>query len=216
MNILEKLPFDWTGETAVCIGGGASLTKDQVDKVKGLKVIAVNDAYKIAPWADILYACDRRWWDWHKGVINFQGYRLQHYYESYVKGQSSIKPYPGINIILSDGSEGFSDRPARIRHGGNSGYQALHIAMKMKAKRIILLGYDMHMKTGKVHWFGNHPGGGSSKLDRDRYIGWMKKFPALQEAAERLNIEIINCTPGSALECFKKRELDATLSDCKE
>ena len=37
------------------------------------RVIAVNDAWRLAPWADILYACDGRWWRHHKGVPEFTG-----------------------------------------------------------------------------------------------------------------------------------------------
>ena len=91
----------WRNQTVVCIASGPSLTQDQVDQVKGLNTIAINDAYKLAPWANILYACDYQWWDWHKGVPDFKGYKLQHAIGGENKGHSPIiKPYPGIDIIL--------------------------------------------------------------------------------------------------------------------
>jgi len=56
----------WIDETVVIIGGGPSLTMDQLEYVKGrAKTIGINDAYLIAPWIDILYACDLKWWNWH-------------------------------------------------------------------------------------------------------------------------------------------------------
>ena len=47
------------------IASGPSLTKEDVDAVRGLNVIVINTSYWLAPWADILYACDGHWWDWH-------------------------------------------------------------------------------------------------------------------------------------------------------
>lgn len=198
MNI--KLFPIWTGKTAFCIAGGQSLTQEQVDYTMHHKTIAVNDAYKLAPWADILYACDNQWWEWHKGVPDFEGYKLQHNNGKSIKDHSCYKgPYPGVDSMISDGLSGFSDRTDRIRTGGNSGYQALHIAIQLGASTIILLGYDMHANEGPSHWFGEHPNG---KQPDDRYTKWIKEFSALREEADRRDIEIINATPGSALKCF--------------
>ena len=201
---------EWAGQTAVCIAGGASLTKEQVDMCKGHKVIAINDAYKLAPWADILYACDNQWWEWHDGCPSFEGRKITHEqgvrWGKLLKGEDVPKPpYPGVEIVVSSGNEGFSEELNRIRHGGNSGYQALHIAMSMGASTIILLGYDMHARKDKSHWFGEHPNG---KQSDSRYANWIKEFPALQEAAMNRGQTIINCTPGSALECFTKTDLE--------
>jgi hypothetical protein len=54
--------------------------------------------------------------------------------------------------------------------------------------------------TGKRHFFGDHPKECAKDSDYRHYIGHF-------EAAARLlpaNIEIINGTPDSALQCFKK------------
>jgi hypothetical protein len=48
----------------VCVASGHSLTKEDVEYCKGkAKVYIVNDGYKLAPWADLLYAAhtDRDW-----------------------------------------------------------------------------------------------------------------------------------------------------------
>ncbi|HCZ48509.1 MAG TPA: hypothetical protein DCZ11_05850, partial [Gammaproteobacteria bacterium] len=49
---------------------------------------------------------------------------------------------------------GLSASPLRIHQGGNSGYQALNLAVLLGAERVILLGYDMH----GGHWHGRHGG----------------------------------------------------------
>ena len=199
----------WSGQTVICIAGGPSLTKGQVKFTKGCKIIAINDAYKLAPQANILYACDNQWWEWHKGVPDFKGYKLQHDHEVPDENRSRFTAtYPGIDCILSDGASGFSDRMDRIRTGGNSGYQALHIALQLGAKRIILLGYDMHASGEQSHWFGEHPNG---RQPNERYGNWIKEFPALQKIANDRGVKIYNCSPDSALECFEKRGIGGLL-----
>mgnify|MGYP001617909464 CR=1 FL=1 len=67
---VSKLMFwrveeEWRGQTAAILGGGPSLTLGQCETVRvaGCRVIAVNNAYELAPWADILYFADRHWWE---------------------------------------------------------------------------------------------------------------------------------------------------------
>lgn len=205
MSNITLFPI-WTGKVAVCIAGGPSLTRKQIHQTIGCRTIAINDAYKLAPWADMLYACDNQWWEWHRGVPEFHGYKLQHDHGKTKDDHSCYTgPYPGVDCILSDGTSGFSERMDRIRTGGNSGYQALHIAIQLGAKEILLLGYDMHPKPNKSHWFGEHPNG---RQPDDRYARWLKEFPTLQEIAIERGIEIYNCTPNSALDCFTKISID--------
>lgn len=210
LNAISLAPV-WRGQTAVCIGGGASLTKEQVEAVKGCRVIAVNDAYKLAPWADILYACDYKWWGWHGGCPDFKGYKLQHYHESRLNNMGVAPPYPGIDAILSNGKEGFEGRLDRIRNGGNSGYQALHIAMHLGASKIILIGYDMGVHCEKSHWFGEHPGQNASD-NNQKYEDWLLQFPALREAAEKRGQKIINSTIKTRLKCFDMMPLCEALA----
>jgi hypothetical protein len=71
-----EVPEEWRGATAVCIGNGPSLTQAQVDFTRGardangrVRVIAINDAFKLAPWADVLYFCDDKWWQWRRKLL---------------------------------------------------------------------------------------------------------------------------------------------------
>ena len=64
------------------------------------------------------------------------------------------------------------------------------------------------MKVGASewsHWFGEHPNGRQSD---ERYANWLKEFPALKEISEKKGIEVYNCSPDSALECFEKIDID--------
>jgi len=51
----------------ICIVTGPSLTEEDCDRARQARatVIAVNDAYRLCPNADYLYACDQAWWKVH-------------------------------------------------------------------------------------------------------------------------------------------------------
>ena len=68
----------WEGETVVCLASGPSLTPADVEYVRGkARVIVINTTVLLAPWADVLYACDARWWQWHhKTVKGFAGMKF--------------------------------------------------------------------------------------------------------------------------------------------
>lgn len=184
-----------------CIGGGPSLTKDQVDYVRGKAfVIAINDAYRLAPWAEVLYACDLKWWDWHyKETEGFKGVRI-------TQDPAAKDKYPDLEYIRGAAKDGISLDPSVIHTGRNSGYQAVNLAVLLGAKKIILLGYDHRFPKNQAHWFGDHPDG-----VRSWYIRWMPGWKIAAKQLERLDIEVINCTPGSALRVFKCRALKDAL-----
>jgi hypothetical protein len=48
-----------------------------VDLAKGrAKVIAINNSWRLAPWADALYGCDYTWWHANRGVPEFAGLKI--------------------------------------------------------------------------------------------------------------------------------------------
>lgn len=177
----------------VCVASGHSLTKEDVEYCKGkAKVYIVNDGYKLAPWADLLYAADTDWWEYHKGVKSFKG-------EKWTVSHEAALKY-GINRIDYKPREKWSNNPEYIATGGNSGFQVVNLAELHGAKKIILLGYDMGF-TKKKHWFGDH----DSKINRaSDYKKWIKNF---ETAKPYIKSNIVNCTPYSNLRCFKMARL---------
>ena len=184
----KKISPDWAGLPVVCIGGGPSLTRDDVDYVQGkAKVIAINNGYQIAPWADLLYACDLKWWKWHNGCPGFSGEKWT------MDEQASLKF--NLNYIEGIPGRGLSDKPDVIHHGSNSGFQALNLAYLLGASKIILLGYDMKISDdNRSHWFGEHP----DKI-RSNYQPWLEHFNIV---ARHGKANIINCSRDTALTCF--------------
>lgn len=79
----------------------------------------------------------------------------------------------------------------------NSGVLALQVCKMKGAKSVALLGFDM----GLGHYFGNYMNG-LSNTDKHRRRVHMQQYAQWQRANP--DIDVINCTPGSALECFRR------------
>lgn len=186
-------------ETVVCLGGGPSLTPADVDYCRHRAfVIAINDAYRLAPWADVLYASDAHWWQWHQGVSSFAGpkYALQ----------LAARRWPGVRVLDNAGVSGLSLNPQALKNGRNSGYQAINLAVLLGAGMIVLLGYDMQRTGGRSHWFGDHPYPVSSP-----YQAFRGHFASLVGPLADLGIPVINCSRETALEVFPRQRLEETL-----
>ena len=115
---------------AVLIATGSSVTPEQVEYVKGkARIYVINSSYKLAPWADVLYACDEEWWDYYKP--EFAG-------EKWTLNESAAQKY-GLNLIKYDPSLVFSTDDGLIATGHNSGFQALNLAYLQGARTNILI-----------------------------------------------------------------------------
>lgn len=179
-------------ETIVCLGTGPSLCAEDVDRCRDrAAVIAINDAYQLAPWADVLYAPDAQWWQWHPDAVNFAGKKYGFSIE--IRDVS-----PDITLLQRSGVDGIDDRPTHLRSGGHSGWQAINLARHLVGAggTIVLLGYDMQATSrGTHHFFGEHPNG--SHVPYERWLARYRDLPALLAAR---GISIVNATRTTAIE----------------
>ena len=59
----SMMPPLWPGATVALLGGGPSLTLQQIEYVRGrCRIIAINRAYRLVSEADWLHAADKSWW----------------------------------------------------------------------------------------------------------------------------------------------------------
>jgi hypothetical protein len=177
------------------VASGPSLTAEDVSSLKGQHVLCINENYRMAPWADVLYACDGHWWDWHDGAKSFKGRKI-------TQDKGAAEKY-GLEYIESRDADGLSRDPAYIHRGSNSGIQAINLAAHW-TRRIVLLGFDMQATGGKAHWHGKHPG---QSGDYSPWHKWMWRYELVARDAERMGVEIINATRETALRCFPRRPL---------
>ena len=190
-------------ETIVCIASGPSLSMADVLQCRQRPAIAINSSVIAAPGADWLLGGDLKWWRWfHKTPLaaGFGGHRVTAH-------RKAFDAYPEVTFLRPTGVEGYDPTPGCVRTGMNSGYVAIHFAAHLGATRILLLGYDMHADaTGKHHWHAEHPDG-----SHPQYWRAVRHFETLVEPLQARGIEVLNCTPGSAVTAFPHVRLSAVL-----
>lgn len=184
------VPRMWPGETCAVLASGTSMNQVTADAVResGIRTIAVCRTWELAPWASMIYAADALWWN---------AYRKQMGHISALKVACEPTAFLDVNSLKAGALDGYSDDPKVVCTGGNSGYQAICVAALAGCKRILLCGFDMHGK----HWHPEykHPLRVHGKEIFDR---WLPRFETLRMALWMRNIEVINCTPGSALKTW--------------
>src|SRR6185369_2408705 len=109
-----------------------------------------------------------------------------------------------------------SSDPRIVHHGHGSGYTMLNLAYLMGAARIVLLGYDCKYapdydgRSSKVgssprHYFGEYPSAlqhwPSFSVKDGVHVEMVELY---RSVAEQGAVDIVNCTPGSAIDCFPR------------
>lgn len=203
---LSRVKKLWVGQTVACIASGPSLTVEQCEMVRaaGVHAITVNDSYRIAPWADLTYFADPKWFAWNRDREEWKAFAGQKctIWSSLFKVDDVE-----VHVLKNFGGEGLSFDPTGIMTGSHSGYQVLNIAMLSGAKKILLLGYDCGRVNGKKHWFGDHPDGTEPPYDaiKQRYV-------SAQNPLAKAGCEVVNCSPGSFLKTFRHGDLREELA----
>lgn len=190
----------WPEATIVCLATGPSLTQSDCDYVESLHLptIAINDAHRMAPWAEVLYCSDRMWWRKYKGVPSFAG--LKYGVGSSPGKNNKFPEFPDVKVLRNSGYAGLDLSPDGLKTARNSGYAAINLAYHFGAKRIVLLGYDMGWRGAKAHFFGDHPSGLSQR--EDLYPNFRKSFLSIVQPLKDVGVEVVNCTPNTSLEAF--------------
>lgn len=201
----------WPDAAVVIMASGPSLTAEQCERVLGWRTnggihraIAINTTFMMAPWADVLYACDAPWWK-----LNIQSVRSAFPGQLWTQDADAARKYHDLHLIPSVKAPGISTAPGVIHQGENSGFQAINLAVQAGARRIILLGYDMRDDGARTHWHGEHPPGLERRNPYDKWIAHLERAAV---DLRKLGVEVLNATPGSALTCFPMVSLPDALA----
>lgn len=213
-SLLHWMP-DWKDQCVAIVGSGNSVRRDEVDMLRErIHVVAVNNSYELCPWADMLYACDARWWELKKGVPQFGGIKV-------CQETKAHEMYSDINLVSIRRESGtpvhrfLFDKMGQIGGGGNSGFQALNIVAQMGVSDVMLLGFDMVTINGKLHWHGRHPDSGFVLYNPDEFAfrRWVDRMTKSAPALKQRGVNVINCSAQSALTCFPKMTVEQTLKE---
>ena len=152
-------------------------------------------------WADVLYACDGKWWREYGGAPDFNGLKVS-------QDAGISEEYGEIRRVVLEPGNDLQYRQGFVGSGGNSGFQALNFTVLTGAKRILLLGFDMHGE----HWHGRHSGA-LHNPNAQGLLNWIQAFNHAAPQIKQFGVLVINCTPGSSLGCFEKAGLGCVLND---
>lgn len=199
---LWAVPRIWRDETCYILGGGPSLQNFDMELLSGKHVIAVNNAYQLAPEADVLFWGDCMWHEKHFEALNgFTGLQI-------TVCQRDIEVPESVKFIKCKyNAYGFSSSRRYLVWNLNAGACAVNLARWLGAKRIFLLGFDMRQIGGSNNWHNDHFT--SNKPEFDPYSVYLFAWPHIAMHAKVAKVEIFNATPGSAIKCFPFVELGA-------
>lgn len=219
----------WAMLTVVVVACGPSLTPEQVVYLRAARVmhlcrvVVVNDAYLWAPWADAHYAADSHWHRWHeagidKPALDLTAEQVRERWAAFRGERCSIEcaggnvTNPAVHILRNrthpKHAVGLSTDRGALITGRNSGFQALNLAVLAGARRVLLVGFDgAPAADGRSHFHGAHP-----RPTPDAAFGLYREAMAAARAPLQLaGVEVLNCTPGSAIDAFPMADLRAVL-----
>lgn len=186
------------------------------------KVVSINQTYELFPCSVMQVAMDYGWWR-REG----ETFRRKHRHKLAVTSQINLPQMPGHptigaykEIIYTNSRNdklpdpecyfGFDFNPTCVK-GNNGGQEAINLLYHLGARLVILLGYDMRKTEGRAHWYPDRYKRGrlpEYQTPDDTYAQkWVPCMQSMAPIAKKAGMLIINCTPGSALDCFPHADL---------
>jgi hypothetical protein len=218
-------------ETGVLIATGPSVNSEQVEFVHNAqqsgkcKVITVNNAYQLAPWTNAHISCNDDWWQYYWPRDQVLRDMPAHKYTWYPQLAAEYK----IRYIKAIVKDGLSTDPSVIHINHGSGPMGINLAVHYGFRRLLLIGHDMKFAkdyNGRAkqsgsdprHFFGEYPKelqhwpSVKVGLSKPGVIdGLIEAYDKMVPQLPSLGMEIINCTPGTALTSFPVSTLEKEL-----
>jgi hypothetical protein len=203
--------------TIACIATGPSLTLEQIAaaRAKGFTLFGCNRVWEIVPDLALLYGCNEGFWA-HYWASELAKYPAQ----KWTTNKAAAEKF-GLNWIRERDERGLSANPSYVHHGHGSGYTMVNLAYLMGADRIVLLGYDckyaadysakdLYPGSTPRHYFGEYPSAllhwPITSVKRGVHVEMLKLWKSV---ADQGAVEIVNCTPGSAIDCFPRADIES-------
>lgn len=191
---------DWKDQTAIIIGGGASLKGYNFAKLAGRNVIGINEAFRLG--SQVVKIClfgDGTWFQrvkWDLERYGEHGGKV-----AAVTPKTAAWKLPWLTFLKRE-SQGIHYPPS-CGWNQNTGAAAVNFAANLGVNRIFLLGYDMNSKGVRTHWHNQYP----HKTQMASFNGFLKGFARVAEGmrAKYPHVAIFNVTDGtSRLDLFPK------------
>lgn len=232
------MPKIWKGGDVWVIGGGPSMPKqfnipEEVVRsvVEGTEspsvyspymsilhdkhVIAVNAAFMIGDWVDIIFFGD-------SGFLRKYERELAAHPALKVACHPEVQNYDWIKFLSRDRHPfGISRTAGTVSWNGNSGAAAISMAVHSGAKRVLLLGFDMCLVDNRQHWHGLYRMNGSPPTLRKKnghivggvpFDRHLHGFPMIARDAKQFGVQILNVSAESRIKDFHKTTINEVLN----
>jgi len=228
------IPRMWENETCIVIGGGASVPRQfdvpesiiqnvfrgnlspavyspYMASIHNEHIIAVNMAFKLGSWIDVLFFGDGGFWKKNKDdILSFNGLRVT------CATEEDTNYFGKVHRVYRDPKvrQGISTRSGCISWNHNSGAAAINFAVHTGVKRIILLGFDMKLDSdNNQHWHKFYAKKSTSSAN-ELFKVHRKGFVDIANALKG-KVEIINACPDSTIVAFPKMDFKSIILDSK-
>lgn len=235
-----SVPRVWAGETVFILGGGPSLQGFDAEILRGRgRVIAINSAGLArppgekseptphAPWADLLYWADKSFFEvYHERLGEHVGsgrpagcFKVTRHAPK-LKGRQALAQEltrrHGIKLLPR--ATPYTQLSTKTTETGGwcGGGSSINLAHLLGARRIVLLGFDMRFGADRKHWHRLAPWPQAPDREKRYRSHHMPGIAAMAWPLQQAGVEVINCTPGSALSCFPIRPLEDLLMEEQE
>lgn len=198
---LWTCPELWPDSTVFIVGGGPSLIGFQFERLRGQRVIAINNAIYSVPFADYLFFGDRRWWAHHRNWITKPKSEI-------VTNSPSVGDSDMRNMRRINPPPGLVDDRESLPMTWTSAQAAMQLGVHLGAKHLVLLGIDARPSSdGKHHHHEEH----IWPPVKGVYEKQIENLALMVRPLEMRGIAVTNCSPVSAIPFWPKRPIEDVL-----
>jgi len=196
---------DWSGQAVAIVASGPSAKKAGAETLEGrMTVAAIKRSWELAPFAAAVYGCDLPWWRDVRGLPNFTGRKWAHNVQACDRyGLQRVK-------VISPENKMLFDETGVVGSGGNSGFHMLNLAVQLGATRVLLIGFDVHDRSG-IHWYGRNIAYQQSNPTEINFRRWRAAFDLAAGQLERRGVEVLNASPISDIKGFARASVPEAL-----
>jgi hypothetical protein len=183
------------------VGGGRSVADQNLELLRGRKVMAINSSFAVVPFADVLFFGDARWWKENRSVVAgfFKG-------DFVTAAAEKVKSEPKLRILKNKLEWSDDPEAAFVRRTSVTG--AINWAFHhWSARRFVLLGVDGGPIRGITHHHAPH----KWTLPETWVTDQRKDFEALDGALKARGVEVVNASPGSSVPFWKTVRLEEAI-----
>jgi hypothetical protein len=199
----------FSGQTVFVVGGGPSLVGFDFSGLAGRRCVAVNAAGYDLPAADILLFHDNSWFEANRELLDeWRGLLVTPSRHAKATAPDRVR-----RVELAERPD-FPIGCGPVRIGHSSGQTAVSLAITLGAARVVLLGFDMQAREGRTHYHRDRPLYTDEHTRKTALVYATEFLPFWQgwsRAARAVGCEVMNATPGSALDEFPLVDIEDVL-----